>query len=82
METKVLTQEEINQLKSVRDRRVKLIENFGVLESRIQEFNLQKEILKEELKNLIQEETNLGKTLQQRYGDGSIDLEKGEFISN
>jgi len=82
METKVLTQEEINQLKSVRDRRVKLIENFGVLESRIQEFNLQKEILKEELKNLIQEETNLGKTLQQKYGDGSIDLEKGEFISN
>ena len=82
METKVLTQEEITQLKTVRDRRVKLIENFGVLESRIQEFNLQKEILKEELKNLIQEETNLGKTLQQKYGDGSIDLEKGEFITN
>ncbi len=82
MERKVLTQDEINQLRLVRDKRVKLIESFGILESRIQEFNLQKEILKEELKNLIQEETNLGKTLQQRYGDGSIDLEKGEFISN
>jgi hypothetical protein len=43
---------------------------------------MQKEILKEELKNLIQEETNLGQTLQQKYGDGSINLEKGEFISN
>ncbi len=82
METKVLTQEEINQLKSVRDKRIKLIENFGVLELRTQEFNLQKEILKEELKNLVQEEIQLGANLQQKYGDGSIDLEKGEFITN
>jgi hypothetical protein len=82
METKVLTQEEIIQLKSVKEQRIKLIENFGFLESRIQEFNIQKETLKEELKNLIQEEISLGKNLQQKYGDGSIDLEKGEFISN
>jgi hypothetical protein len=82
MTTKVLTQEEITQLKSVRERRINLTENFGVIELRIQEFNNQKEILKEELRNLIQEENNLGKTLQQKYGDGSIDLEKGEFIGN
>ena len=82
METKVLTQEEIESLKLVRERRIQLTENFGVIELRMQEFNMQKEILKEELKNLIQEETNLGQTLQQKYGDGSINLEKGEFISN
>jgi len=82
MTTKVLTQEEITQLKSVREKRIQLTENFGVIELRIQEFNNQKEIFKDELKNLIQEEINLGKTLQQKYGDGSIDLEKGEFISN
>jgi hypothetical protein len=35
-----------------------------------------------QLKKLIQEETDLGRNLQQKYGDGSIDLEKGEFISN
>ena len=82
METKVLTQEEIESLKLVREKRIQLTENFGVIESRIQEFNIQKELLKEELKNLIQEETNLGKILQQKYGDGSINLERGEFISN
>ena len=82
MTTTVLAQEEITQLKSVREKRIKLIEDFGLLESRIQEFNLQKETLKEELRKLIQEEGNLGKSLQQKYGDGSIDLEKGEFISN
>ena len=46
METKVLTQEEIQQLKDVREKRIQLTENFGVLESRIQEFQIQKEILK------------------------------------
>jgi len=82
METKVLTQEEITSLKSVRKKRIQLTENFGVIELRIQEFNLQKETYKEEFKKLIQEEIKLGETLQQKYGDGSIDLEKGEFISN
>jgi hypothetical protein len=82
METKVLTQEEVTSLKSVREKRIQLTENFGVIELRIQEFNNQKDILKEELKKLVQEELVLGKTLQQKYGDGSIDLEKGEFISN
>ena len=82
MEKKVLAQEEITQLKNVRERRVQLVESFGILESRLQEINLQKESLKDNLKKLIQEETDLGRNLQQKYGDGSIDLEKGEFISN
>jgi len=82
MEKKVLTQEEITQLKNVRERRIQLVESFGILESRLQEINLQKESLKDELKKLIQEETDLGRNLQQKYGDGSIDLDKGEFIPN
>lgn len=82
METKVLTQEEIAQLKNVRERRIQLVENFGVIESRMQELSLQKENLKDNLKQLIQEENELGRNLQQKYGDGSIDLDKGEFISN
>ena len=82
METKVLTQEEIAQLKEVREKRIQLTENFGVLESRIQEFQIQKEILKQELKALIEKETQLGGALQQKYGNGSINLEKGEFVSN
>jgi hypothetical protein len=81
MTTKVLTQEEIQLLKSIQEKRLQLIEQFGIIEVRIQEFGLQKENLKEELKKLRQEEIRTGETLQQKYGDGSINLEKGEFIS-
>jgi hypothetical protein len=81
MTTKVLTQEEIQSLKSIQEKRLQLTEQFGIIELRIQEFELQKEYLKDELKKLRQEEIKTGEALQQKYGDGTINLEKGEFIS-
>ena len=80
MTTKVLTQEEITQLKAIQEKRFQLTEQFGIIELRIQEFNLQKEHLVDELKKLRQEEITVGENLQKKYGDGSINLEKGEFI--
>jgi hypothetical protein len=82
METKVLTQEELQSLKAIQERRIQLTEQFGLIEMRIQEIGLQKEFLKEELKKLQQEEIAIGESLQKTYGDGTINLEKGEFISN
>jgi hypothetical protein len=81
MTTKVLTQEEITQLKAIQEKRFQLTEQFGIIELRIQEYNLQKEHLVDELKKLRQEEISTGETLQKKYGDGSINLEKGEFVS-
>jgi hypothetical protein len=81
MTTKVLTQEEITQLKAIQEKRFQLTEQFGIIELRIQEYNLQKEYLVDELKKLRQEEITAGEALQKKYGDGSINLEKGEFIS-
>ena len=81
MTTKVLTQEEITQLKAIQEKRFQLTEQFGIIELRIQEYNLQKEHLVDELKKLRQEEITTGETLQKKYGDGSINLEKGEFVS-
>ena len=81
MTTKVLTQEEIQSLKSIQEKRLQLTEQFGIIEIRFQELELQKEYLKDELKKLCQEEIKTGEALQQKYGDGTINLEKGEFIS-
>jgi len=81
MTVKVLTQEEITQLKAIQEKRFQLTEQFGIIELRIQEYNLQKEHLVDELKKLRQEEITAGEALQKKYGDGSINLEKGEFVS-
>mgnify|MGYP006953520232 CR=1 FL=1 len=42
----------------------------------------EKQRLKQTLQNQLETEEQIGKQLQQKYGDGNIDLEKGEFISN
>jgi len=82
METKVLTTEEIQQLNEINDKRIQLIEQFGILEIKIQDLLLQKDIYKEELNILRQIEIQVGQSLQTKYGDGSINLSKGEFISS
>ena len=82
MTTKVLTPEEIQSLKLIQEKRIQLVEQFGVLEMRLQDLEFQKEQLKTNLQQLRQEEIKVGETLQQKYGDGSINLEKGEFISS
>jgi len=82
METKVLTQEEITQLKKIQQDRFSLIENYGLIEVQIQELKHVKEQLNTNLTDLKKIEEELGKQLQTKYGEGSIDLEKGMFIKS
>ena len=82
METKVLTQEEITQLKTVQQERYSIVDKFGAIEIQFHELESTKQNLKLEYEKLKQKEEILGKQLQEKYGDGTINLEKGEFISN
>jgi len=80
MEKQVLTQEEIQSLKTIQSNQSLLIEQLGLLEYRILFLEKEKQKLKQTLQKQLEEEELIGKQLQQKYGDGSIDLEKGEFI--
>lgn len=82
METKVLTQEEVQQIKDIQQERLTLVEQFGILEYSIQDLEQQKLQLKSVASNLKQKEIELGKVLQEKYGDGTINVEKGEFTSS
>jgi hypothetical protein len=80
MEKQVLTQEEIQSLKTIQSRQQALLSVFGDLEYKIQILELEKQRLKQTLLKQLEEEEQIGKQLQQKYGDGNINLEKGEFI--
>jgi len=80
MEKQVLTQEEIQSLKTIQSNQSLLIEQLGLLEYKVLILEKEKQKLKQTLQNQIETEEQIGKQLQQKYGDGSIDLEKGEFI--
>ena len=82
MTTQVLTQEELTQVQSLQSKRDPLTIDFGFIELQIQELELQKESLIEQLSQLKSKEIQVGKEFQDKYGEGSINIAKGEFTSS
>jgi hypothetical protein len=82
MTTHVLTQEELQDIKDFQTKRQTLVQQFGIIEFNIQDLELQKQQLSVDLNNLKQLETQIGSKLQDKYGEGTIDIDKGEFASN
>ena len=79
---KKLTQEEIDNLNNLKKSYAELTSMVGNVEIQIMTLNLQKDQLKNNLFQIQQEEIKLGKELEEKYGNGSISLENGEFIPN
>jgi hypothetical protein len=81
MENKVLSIEELSKLQELDIKRGELVERFGILEINIQDLELQKEQLIEELSQIKKAELAIGILLQQKYGDANINLSTGEITS-
>jgi hypothetical protein len=80
MEKTVLTTEELQALKSFQTTRSQIINDFGIIEFQIQELKSQKEMVLKALSDLKIEENKVSQQLQEKYGEGNIDLNSGEFI--
>jgi len=84
METKQLTTDEIDQIKSIETRGEEKLFQFGQLEveilmvtRRLDELHATKEQLHKEFHALRNEEQQLVKQLNSKYGVGQIDIEAG-----
>jgi hypothetical protein len=53
-----------------------------VLEIQIMNLEIKKDQLKSNLMQIQQQELVLAKELEEKYGDGTISLESGEFLPN
>lgn len=80
MDKQFLTPEELQELKDLNQTRSILINQLGQLEYEMQILESQKQSLKEQLSVLFQNTDKIGAMLQEKYGDGNIDIETGEFI--
>ena len=79
METKVLTQEELLQLKSLRTQQDTLIMNLGSVEYRMSLLEQSKNELKNQVLKLETLNNELGAQLTEKYGSGELNLETGEI---
>jgi len=78
-ETITLTEQELNNLKLIQEKGNQLMMKFGEIEMSIQILELQKDRLVESLQELKEKETTYGQILQDKYGNGNINTETGEF---
>ena len=82
MENKKLTEEEIQTLKELQQKSSNIVAEFGNLEIMKLQVDARKNELVEIYNQHKEQEISFGKELSEKYGDGSIDLGKGEFIPN
>ena len=85
--SKQLSQEELDRLKALKTKSDSKIIEFGQLEIEtiltrqyLKSLEETKTKLQSEFELLQKEEQEAAKELNEKYGEGSIDLEKGEFI--
>jgi len=86
-DTKKFTQEELDQIKKLRDANALIIQQFGQIEvetimtnQRLDMLSDTKIKLEGDLKNLQSQEKDLVKDLNEKYGTGEVDIASGEFI--
>ncbi len=77
---KKFTTEELQQLQDLQNKINQVQMRFGELQMAKIRLQDQEELLKLNLKKLNEEEVSIAKTLTDKYGKGSLDIETGEFI--
>lgn len=80
METKELSQEVIDQIKSIQQKNQAVEIELGQIELVKLAVKQRRAVAEQFLAELREEEATLGQFLQNEYGDGTIDIEQGVFV--
>ena len=78
-EVKQFTPEELNNLKSFQTRLDQVLSQLGRVQLSKIKLDEQENLIKDEIKKIETEEQELAKTLSDKYGRGSLDIETGTF---
>ena len=80
MEKTVLTKEEIQQLSSLQEKQSDFVIQLGQVEYQINILEKQKKSIKQQIETFEESQVQLAKQLENKYGQGSVNLESGEFV--
>ncbi len=77
-----LTEEEKKEIIDIQTQENDYMVQLGQIEYQLQSLKQQKTTIGENLKQFEQRKTKLAQQLQDNYGEGSINIETGEFIKS
>jgi hypothetical protein len=80
MEPIKLTEEELENLVSLQRKSAGVTQEFGNLEIMKLQLDARREELVSFYGQVKEDERTFGKELSEKYGDGTINIEKGEFL--
>jgi len=80
MEKTVLSQEELNNLATLQQQQDNFVIQLGQIEYQIGTLERQKNIIKQNIESFEKQQVELGDQLKEKYGEGTINLESGEFV--
>ena len=81
MASKKLSESELSILNDFQSRNNDIVVQTGAAELRIDALKREKERLLDKFQILQEEQSKFGQEMQKKYGDGNLDLEKGEFTA-
>lgn len=74
-----MTEEEIQKIKDLQAKQAQAVNALGTIELDFMRLESQKEQVKQVFVELQKEEADIAKELEDKYGQGTISLETGEF---
>ncbi len=80
MANKKLSEEEVSKLKNYQNETNEIVGALGQIELQFELLEEKKEEILKKFKKLRVDQNQLAKELTEKYGDGNLDLEKGEII--
>ena len=80
MEKTVLAKEEIDNLSSLQNQQDNFVIQLGQIEYQKNLLNQQKQKINQQIESFEQNQIQLAKQLEEKYGKGTVNLESGEFI--
>lgn len=80
MEKTVLSQEELSNLATLQQQQDNFVIQLGQIEYQIGTLERQKDIIKQNIESFEKQQVELGDQLKEKYGEGTINLENGEFV--
>lgn len=76
----VLSKEEVSNLTSLQKQQNDLIYGLGQVEYQLVYFTKQKNLIQQQLEALESNQTTTAQEIEKKYGQGTVNLESGEFI--
>tara|TARA_R100001443_G_scaffold116206_1_gene136015 strand:- start:3888 stop:4136 length:249 start_codon:yes stop_codon:yes gene_type:complete len=82
MEKIVLSKEELDNLTQLQKEQNEFVLKLGQIEYQISTLEKFKRDLKNNIENFEDKQVKVGNELNEKYGEGTINLENGEFIKS